>query len=178
MSDLSRLPCRDNEGRFRIVVESPRGTLVKLKWDHELGAFVFGRPLLLGVAYPYDWGFVPSTRAPDGDPLDGMVIFECPTAPGVVIACRAIGVIRLVQKDKGKKRVHNDRIIAVPGDDPRYEDVSDLPERVRDELAQFFVTASLMSGKKVDVKGWSGAKAAERLVDETARAYERGAKKK
>ena len=173
MTDFINLPCRDADSNFLVVIEAPRGSLVKLKYDPLLNAFLFKRALNLGVAYPYDWGFIPRTRASDGDPLDALVLFDAPTWPGTIIPSKVIGIVRLMQKDKGKDPERNDRVIAVPADDPRYEDVTELPKRVRHELEQFFVTAAEMTSKKVTVEGWEGAKAGVDAIDKAAHRYVR-----
>ncbi|EYF04962.1 inorganic diphosphatase [Chondromyces apiculatus] len=171
--DLSRLPPRNAKGHVHVVVESPRGSSVKLKYDAALQAFTLSRPLPLGVTYPFEWGFIPSTSAADGDPLDAMALLEGPSYPGVVLACIPIGVVRVEQDaDDGSGRQRNDRVIAVPVTSPRIEgirDAVDLPERVRAELQQFFLTAVFFQRKNATLLGWAGHTEAEALIDESTR---------
>ena len=149
---------------FRVVVESPRGSAVKLKFDPEIGAMTVSRPLTGGLTYPFDWGFVPGTQAADGDPFDAMLLWDTSTFPGVVVPCRAIGLVQLDQRQKtGRGRERNDRILAVPVKAPRMDHirtVRDLPARQRRELEEFFVQATALTDKDVRVLGWAGRAAA------------------
>src|SRR5262249_40606231 len=113
--DFEGLPTRDQQGALRAVIETPRGSIDKIKYDPDLGVFRLERPLPGGIAYPYDWGFFPSTRAADGDPLDVMVVHDATSHPGLVIPCHPLGVLQVTQKRKvGAGRERNDRIVAVP----------------------------------------------------------------
>lgn len=175
MPNLLHLPPHDGEGNLQVVVESPRGSKGKIDYDPATQTFQFARPLILGVMYPYDWGFVPGTRAEDGDPLDAMVYHDMATYPGVVIPAKAIGVVRLVDKDPGtSKWQRNDRLIAVPADERRWDDATDLEDRIQEELTRFFEVVTIMTGKKVRTEGFEGPKAANRLVEKAVRAYDRG----
>jgi inorganic pyrophosphatase len=176
MVDYLKLPCRNEDGRINFVVEAPKGSLIKVAFDPKYGAFVFKRALNLGVCYPYDWGFVPSTRAADGDPLDAMLLFDAPSWPGVVIPAKTIGVVRLTQNASGK-RERNDRVILVPADERRFQDVKDLAKNVRTELEQFFVTVTELSDKDVIVDGWEGPTSAEQIIEEAAHTYRESAPK-
>ena len=162
------LPARNRDGSVHVVVETPQGARVKLKYSRELGALVLSRPLALGVTYPFDWGFVPSTKAPDGDPLDVMVVSDAPTWPGVVVCCRPIAVLEVEQNAKSGGRERNDRIVAEPVVVRR--PTIELTERVRHELEAFFVAATLFEGKELRVLGWDDAAAAEALIDRTGKA--------
>lgn len=177
MSKLDHLPARDASGAFHVVVESPRGSQVKLKYSPELAAFTLSRPLMLGVCYPFDFGFVPSTRAPDGDPLDALILLDAATYPGVVLPCRALGVVEIEQNRKQQAgRERNDRILAVPVHAPRSDDIRDarqLPARLRSELEQFFLTVVLFEDKGAVVVGWDGPEQAEARIDEAARTFKR-----
>jgi inorganic pyrophosphatase len=75
----------------------PRGSTCKLDFDPKLRVFTLAKPLMAGLTYPYDWGFIPSTKAQDGDPLDVLVIHDAQTYPGVVLRCRPVGILEVEQ---------------------------------------------------------------------------------
>lgn len=169
MSALHRLPYHDREGRIQVVVEAPRGSPVKLKYEQAREAFFFHRALPRGVTYPFDWGFVPSTRAQDGDPLDAMILFDGTTYPGVVVPTQPIGVIRVAQRSEGGKPERNDRILVVPAGDNQYARADDIPDRLRKDLERFFVLVGKLSNDEVEVTGWEGPQAAIGTVEEAAK---------
>jgi hypothetical protein len=103
MPNFINLPPLTEGGDVHVVVETPRGSRAKFAYDPKLETFVLSKSLLTGLTYPHDWGFVPSTKADDGDPLDIMVIHDAATFPGVVLACRVIGILQIEQKSKGKR---------------------------------------------------------------------------
>jgi inorganic pyrophosphatase len=156
--DLLRLPARTADGALHVVVETPAGGRVKLKWSPDLGTFVVSRPLALGVAYPYDWGFVPGTRAPDGDPVDVLVLSDVGTFPGVVVCCRPLAVLQVEQNAKAGGRERNDRIVAEPVSARR--PTMSLSDRVRQELEAYFEAATFGENKGLRILGWGDAVAA------------------
>ena len=113
MPNLLKIPTWADEEHIYAVVETPRGSTCKLDFDPDLRVFTLAKPLMAGLTYPYDWGFIPSTKAEDGDPLDVLVIHDAQTYPGVVLRCRPVGILEVEQKSKGK-RERNDRVFAVP----------------------------------------------------------------
>src|SRR5258706_5065338 len=169
ITDLMALPTRSKTGGFYVVVESPRGSRAKIKYEPELRAVTFSRPLVGGLRCPVDLGFIPGTAATDGGPLDAMVFSDLPTFPGVVIECRALAVIRLKQNRKtAAGRERNDRLIAVPTKMPRFscfKNKNDLPLRWRQEFEEFFLAATRFEGKDARIIGWSSSAEGERLVD-------------
>jgi inorganic pyrophosphatase len=173
--DLASIPAFAGEATFHVVVETPRGSTLKVKYESRWQAMSVVRPLPLGVMYPYDWGFVPSTLGPDGDPLDAMVLWDVASSPGVVIACRAIGVLQVEQnrtRDDRSQRIRNDRVMAIPVEARRERDVRDLDalgERVRQELERFALAATALEGKDLQILGWGDAATALELVRATAK---------
>ncbi len=175
MPNLLKLPTRSGD-LFRVVVETPRGASAKLAYEPKTGVFQYSRPLPVGNTYPYDWGFVPSTLGDDGDPLDGMVIHQAATAPGVVIQCDLLGALRVKQKDPDGNVIRNDRYIFCP----RKEDAVDkplaadhVPQDLRQEIEQFFLSSVLGTGKTLKLKGWQDAGDAAKSLSKGAKAFRR-----
>jgi inorganic pyrophosphatase len=172
MKDLVSLPARNAVGVL-VVVETPAGSRVKLKVDPELGHVSVSRPLPLGLHFPFDWGFVPSTRAEDGDPLDAMLYGTGPGQPGTVVPARLLGVLKVEQnKKEGSGRQRNDRLFLAPvpahGDEPK--DVFAFSERVRFELEDFFVWSTRWEKKDLRFLGWGSIEEAEAILSAAERA--------
>ena len=171
MTDLSALPTFVTDETFHVVVEAPRGSTLKFKYDAKRRVIALSRPLPQGLVYPHDWGFVPSTRAADGDPLDAIIVWDGASYPGVVIECRAIGLLRVEQTEAAtRRRERNDRLIALPAKAPRWDAVKsafDLGARVRLELEHFFRAAVAFEGKELSLEGWAGPGEAMSWVRQT-----------
>jgi inorganic pyrophosphatase len=168
--NLLRLPTFvDAERRtFRVVVESPKGSAVKLKYDPQSEAMGVSRPLTTGLLYPYDWGFVPGTKMSDNDPLDAFVFWDVASYPGVVIACRALCVLQVEQNRKdGTGRERNDRVVATPTVAARQREVramAHVPRRLLQELERFFVEVTAFEHKDIAILGWRGERTALELI--------------
>ncbi len=175
MPNLIKLPTWTGDGDLHVVVETPRGARAKLKYEPELRTFVLSKSLLLGLTYPYDWGFIPSTSGDDDDPVDVMVIHDAATTPGLVMRCKIIGVLRTLQKQK-RKAIRNDRVFAVPVESHRgqeLDDARDLAPETRTELEKFFVATDELEAKQLSFLGWAGAKEARRFVKTCAKRFNR-----
>src|SRR5580704_12397979 len=109
MPNFISLATFTHDGDVHVVVETPRNSRAKFAYDPSLKSFTLRKTLLTGLTYPHDWGFVPSTKADDGDPIDIMLIHEAATFPGLVITCRVIGILQIEQKSKSKSE-RNDRL--------------------------------------------------------------------
>src|SRR4051794_1721032 len=174
MTNYLKLPTWADSGHVHAVVETPRGSRAKLEFDPKLGAFTLAKPLLAGLTYPYDWGFIPSTKAEDGDPLDVLIIHDARTYPGVVLKCRPIGILEVQQNSKGRVE-RNDRVFAIPDRSPLeadLKDVRDLPSRGREELEQFFNATDALENKELSFLGWHGPSRAIKTIRRLSRLSE------
>ena len=142
MSDLTALPhALDAETRTcRAVIESSQGSRGKYAYDPKLQGFMLKRLLPAGMSFPLDFGFVPATRAEDGDPLDIMVLHDEPLPMGVIVDVRLIGIIEAEQTEDDKT-VRNDRVLAVAKESLSYATtnrIEDLPLGFLDTLTSFW----------------------------------------
>jgi inorganic pyrophosphatase len=168
LADPTRLSSFDSADKqiLRVVIETPNGSRNKFAFNVDDHVFELKKVLPAGMAFPYDFGFVPSTKADDGDPVDVLVLMDEPAFPGCVLKCRPIGVIQGEQGDK-KKKVRNDRIIAVEQDAHSWADiktVDDLGKQFVRELEEFFVDYHKLSGKQYRVLALKGPAQALKLV--------------
>ena len=150
-------------------VEIPRGTRNKYEWDEELGAIKLDRFLYSSVVYPTDYGFIPGTCAPDGDPLDALVCVSEPTFPGCVIPIKPIGLLAM-SDEKGR----DDKVLGVPLGDPNWneaDELDDLPGMLREEVSHFFAIYKELENKPVDLHGWRPRADALRAIEEARAAF-------
>jgi inorganic pyrophosphatase len=168
------------DGSVNVVVESPRGSSIKFKYDAKEDVVMVSRPLPAGLIYPYDWGFVSSTVAADGDPLDAVIVWDGTSYPGVVVPSRVIGVLNVEQTNpRSKRRERNDRIAVLPTKSPRQDEIAsvfDLTTRIREEIEQFFLHAVAFEGKELTLLGWQGPREAQATVQKSAQAFQEGLK--
>jgi inorganic pyrophosphatase len=178
MPNFLNLPALTEDGDVRVVIETPRGSRAKLAYDPKLETFTLSKSLLVGLSYPHDWGFVPSTKADDGDPLDIMVVHDAATFPGLVLTCRIIGILEIEQKSKGHAE-RNDRLFAVPRkshSEQALHDVRDLSKPIQEELEKFFIATDELEDKKLEIIGWKGPKTALKAIKQAGQSFAKGAR--
>ena len=166
----------DKKHSIRCIVETPRGSRAKFRFDPEAKLFALSKELVTGLSYPYDWGFIPSTLGDDGDPVDVMVLHDVATYPGMIICASLVGVLRVNDVEDGKK-TPNPRLFAVPVGANRehdLEDVRQLSKRTRKELEKFFKQTAALEAKDVEVIDWEGPKVAHEILDAAAARYREG----
>lgn len=149
-----------------VVIETPKGSRNKFSYKDEDGQFRLTKVLPQGMVFPYDFGFVPGTRAEDGDPLDVLVLMAEPAFPGCVVECALIGVIEAEQA-KDEEKYRNDRVLAVATSSDLYADVrdiSDLNQAVLDQIEKFFVNYQHVEGVGYEVLDRKGRDAAIETV--------------
>jgi inorganic pyrophosphatase len=169
LADPSRLKPRtdDDEGIIRVIIETPKGSRNKYAFNPEEKVFELKKVLPAGMDFPYDFGFVPPTKADDGDPVDVLVLMDEPAFTGCALQCRIIGIIEGEQGDK-QETERNDRIVAIEKQNHSWADIrhiDDLGKQFREELEEFFVNYHRLSGKKYRILGVKGPLAARKAIE-------------
>jgi inorganic pyrophosphatase len=171
-SPINELPAFDPDtGRLNVVIDTPRGCRNKYKFDEHDGQWKLSKVLPQGFSFPFDFGFIPSTRGEDGDPVDVLLVMDEPAFLGCVVPARLIGVLEAEQTE-GRKTVRNDRLVAVV--ETRYNpaELHSLEEMARqrlDEVEQFFVAYNRIEGRRFKPLARRGPGPARRLLDKAVR---------
>ena len=162
-------------GDLAVIVETPKGSRNKYKFDEKLELFRLSGVLPEGAVFPFEFGFLPSTKAADGDPIDVIVLVDRPTSVGCLPTARLIGVIEAEQTEDGHT-VRNDRLITVATHAHLFAEVqslTDMSEKTVGEIEHFFLSYNEMRGTDFKPFGRFGPERAMKLVDEARRAFQK-----
>ena len=157
----------DATGDLHAIIDTPKGSRNKYKYDEQTGLFKLGGVLAVGMFFPFDFGYIPNTRGGDGDPLDVLVLMDEPAFVGCLIPSRLIGVITAQQTEDGKTET-NDRLIAVAENSRVHEEIksiNDLNETLIAEIEHFFVAYNEAKGKKFKPTNRFAARKAKEIVE-------------
>jgi inorganic pyrophosphatase len=172
---LDRVPSgKDLPNDFNVVIEIPmHAEPIKYEVDKESGAIFVDRFMSTAMHYPCNYGYIPHTIAGDGDPVDVLVLTQFALPPGVVVRCRPIGVLKMIDEAGADAK-----LLAVPVDKltTMYRSVTsprDLPQIVLDQIAHFFAHyKDLEPGKFVQVQGWGELDEAKKEILEGVARYD------
>ncbi len=155
---------------FHTVVEIPQGSQDKYEYDEELDVIKLDRVLYGAQRFPFNYGFIPETRAEDGDHTDVLLFSTNPIMVGAVVVSRPIGFMEMI--DGGEV---DNKILAVPVKDPRFADtqsLDDLPQHYLAEIKNFFETYKALQKKSVEVRGFGDKARALQELESTKKTYE------
>lgn len=178
--NLDRVPAgRDLPNDINVIIEIPmNGEPIKYELDKETGAMFVDRFMSTAMHYPCNYGYIPHTLSPDGDPVDVLVLTPIPLITGVVVRCRPIGLLKMTDEAGGDAKV-----LAVPVDKlcNIYRPIQtprDLPELTLSQIAHFFEHyKDLEPGKWVKIEGWVGPEEAKAEIMSGVASYNKADKK-
>jgi inorganic pyrophosphatase len=156
--------------KFNVIIEISQGSQDKYEYDEELDVIKLDRVLHTAQAYPTNYGFIPETRADDGDHTDVLLFSTNPIIPGAVVEARAIGFMNMVDSEE-----IDNKIIAVPTEDPRFSDMKsldDISQHTLKEYKHFFETLKLLQNKVITIGEYESAEKAEEYIEQTRKVYE------
>lgn len=157
--------------RMNVIIEIPKFSKNKYEIDKETGIIALDRVMHTAQDYPFDYGFVPQTWFDDGDALDVVVLTTHPLQPGILVRVRPVALMEMI--DGGDR---DDKVVAVPVDDPRFDEVQDLTDLNKHfikEMTHFFETYKKVQHKEVSVGAWHGKEEAEKAFERSCELYKK-----
>src|ERR1700722_10275166 len=176
MADLTSFPNKLDPKLLhcRAIIETPKGRRNKFDYDPESNLFKLGGLLPEGMMFPFDFGFIPSTRGEDGDPLDVLVLMDEPAHVGCLLDVRLIGVIEAEQTQDGKTET-NSRLLAVAIHSYSHENITSIKqvsESMLSQLEAFFISYNKLRGKKFKVTAQGGPARALKTLKDGIKAFD------
>lgn len=144
---------------INVIVEINKGSKNKYEIDKETGMITLDRALYSAQSFPFDYGFIPRTLWDDGDAVDVVLLTTNPLPPGILVRARPVAIMSMV--DSGEA---DDKVLAVPVDDPRWakvQDLADINAHTVKEIEHFFSTYKQLQNKEVKINGFKGKAEAE-----------------
>lgn len=166
---------KKNPEEINVIIEIAKGSKNKYEIDKETGLIALDRVAHTAQDFPFDYGFVPQTYWHDNDPLDVVLLTTYPLLPGILVNARPVAIMSMI--DSGER---DDKIIAVPVDDPRWEetrDLADLNKHMLKEIEHFYSTYKKLQNKEVSVTGFKPRAEALAAVVEGVNLYQEKFKK-
>jgi inorganic pyrophosphatase len=163
----------ESTGALNVIVETPKGSRNKFKFDEEHRLYKLSSVLPAGMDFPYDFGFIPSTHGDDGDPIDALLLMDVPAFAGCLVPSRLIGVIEAEQTEENGETVRNDRLLAVAVESVLHRDVvsiTQLSAALLDEIEAFFDAYTRLRNKKYRPLARSGPETAMKLIRDAMKA--------
>jgi inorganic pyrophosphatase len=164
-----QLALKKEEMIITVMIEIPKGSRNKYEYDKERKTIRFDRMLFSAVHYPSDYGFILDTVAPDGDPLDALVLVWEPTFPGCILDARPVGLFKMWD-EKGL----DEKILCVPVLDPFWNYIKclpDVPPHLLKEIEHFFSIYKDLEKKKTRVEGWRDRELAIKVIKQYQEDY-------
>lgn len=151
------------------IIEINKGSHNKYEIDKATGIIALDRVAHTGQDFPFDYGFVPQTLWDDGDALDVIVLTTYPLSPGILVRVRPVALMKMIDGGEG-----DDKLIGVPTEDPRWDNVKDLgdinPHTLK-EMQHFYSTYKKLQNKEVEVTGFEDKAAAEAAFERACKTY-------
>ncbi|MBI1974419.1 MAG: inorganic diphosphatase [Candidatus Zambryskibacteria bacterium] len=154
---------------MNVIVEINKGSKNKYEIDKQTGLIALDRVAHTAQDFPFDYGFVPRSLWHDNDPLDVVLLTTHPLLPGILVRARPVALMKMI--DTGER---DDKVIAVPTDDPRFDgtqDLSDINPHTLKEIEHFYSTYKKLQNKVVEVKGFEGKNEAQVAFEEGLQLY-------